>query len=169
MASQVALLLWRTWFVRNEMVHNAKLLPIDASVGFLQNYVDLLNKARVGNLHDEKGKKTEQACAQKKGMGRPCVTLRLHQLEEVVLGAPTLLGRGHVLEAVLEYRLDCSQGGKARAPVLLRLLEPYERVQACQLLLGLEGQLLAFRKCLVPGHVNVFPVVCPHLRRRICE
>ena len=42
MNNRVALLLWRTWFVRNELVHNGKWLPTNASVAFLLNYEDLL-------------------------------------------------------------------------------------------------------------------------------
>lgn len=38
MASKLILLLWRAWFVRNELTHSGRKLSIVASVGFLKNY-----------------------------------------------------------------------------------------------------------------------------------
>ena len=39
---KLMLILWRCWFVRNELTHSARKLSIEASVGFLLNYWDTL-------------------------------------------------------------------------------------------------------------------------------
>jgi hypothetical protein len=42
MAELRAIMLWRTWFLRNEVVHGAKLIAVSVSVNFLLNYADSL-------------------------------------------------------------------------------------------------------------------------------
>jgi hypothetical protein len=42
MAERTAIMLWRTWFLRNEVVHGAKLIHVSVAVNFLLNYVDSL-------------------------------------------------------------------------------------------------------------------------------
>jgi len=37
-AAQVVLVLWRAWFVRNELTHNGRWTPLQNSVSFLSNY-----------------------------------------------------------------------------------------------------------------------------------
>lgn len=41
-ANWMALLLWRTWHTRNEIIHNSKFNSIASSVGFLKSYDQLL-------------------------------------------------------------------------------------------------------------------------------
>ena len=42
MAELTAIMLWRTWFLRNEVVHGAKLIHVSVSVSFQLNYADSL-------------------------------------------------------------------------------------------------------------------------------
>lgn len=46
-ASRMALLLWRTWHTRKEIVHNSKFNSLASSVGFLKSYDQLLLTSRV--------------------------------------------------------------------------------------------------------------------------
>jgi hypothetical protein len=61
--SRLALLFWRTWFVRNEVVHNGRWIWVSGSIAFLQDYLQLMqNCHKPGYVIDTKGKSicTEQ-------------------------------------------------------------------------------------------------------------
>ena len=58
MAQLTAIMLWRTWFLRNEVVHGAKLIPVSVYVSFLLNYADSLQLSQCKIVkEDMKGKK----------------------------------------------------------------------------------------------------------------
>jgi ribonuclease HI len=57
MASKLLLLLWRVWFIRNELTHSTRKLSIVRSVGFLQHYWETLCSIRQEGGADDKGKK----------------------------------------------------------------------------------------------------------------
>ena len=42
MAERTAIMLWRTWFLSNEVVHGAIQIHVSVAVNFLLNYVDSL-------------------------------------------------------------------------------------------------------------------------------
>uniref|UniRef100_K3Y1U9 RNase H type-1 domain-containing protein n=1 Tax=Setaria italica TaxID=4555 RepID=K3Y1U9_SETIT len=59
-AELISLMLWRTWSMRNDVMHGEKLKPVAASVSFLLNYVESCNsvvliwgrRTREGTKHD---------------------------------------------------------------------------------------------------------------------
>jgi len=55
-AAQLLLILWRAWFVRNELTHNGRWQPMARSVSFLTSYWDTLANIRLGKAEDIKGK-----------------------------------------------------------------------------------------------------------------
>jgi len=58
MAELTAIMLWRTWFLRNEVVHGAKLIPVSVSVNFMLNYANSLQLSHCKIVkEDMKGKK----------------------------------------------------------------------------------------------------------------
>ena len=59
MAEPRAIMLWRTWFLRNEVAHGAKLIPVSVYVSFLLNYADSLQLSQCKIVkEDMKGKKS---------------------------------------------------------------------------------------------------------------
>jgi len=57
MAELTAIMLWRTWFLRNEVVHGAKLIPVSVSVNFMLNYANSLQLSHCKIVkEDMKGK-----------------------------------------------------------------------------------------------------------------
>jgi hypothetical protein len=55
-AAQLLLILWRAWFVRNELTHNGRWQPMARSVSFLTSYWDTLANICLGNAEDIKEK-----------------------------------------------------------------------------------------------------------------
>ncbi|RLN25696.1 hypothetical protein C2845_PM07G29720 [Panicum miliaceum] len=53
---KLMLILWRCWFVHNELTQSARKLSIEASVGFLLNYWDTMITIRQDPILDRKGK-----------------------------------------------------------------------------------------------------------------
>jgi ribosomal protein L32 len=53
---RVLLILWRAWFVCNELTHSTRRLSIVGSVNFLLDYWETLCNIRQGGVPDEKGK-----------------------------------------------------------------------------------------------------------------
>ena len=56
-AAQLLLILWRSWFVRNELTHGGRWIPIESSVSFLASYWESLSSIKHGRPDDPKGKK----------------------------------------------------------------------------------------------------------------
>jgi hypothetical protein len=56
-ASRLILILWRAWFIRNELTHSNRCLSISNSVSFLLYYWDTLFTVRQDTVLDSKGKR----------------------------------------------------------------------------------------------------------------
>jgi hypothetical protein len=56
-AGRLVLILWRAWFIRNELTHTNRKLSIMSSVNFLLNYWETLDMIRQEGLPQTKGKK----------------------------------------------------------------------------------------------------------------
>jgi len=50
------LILWRAWFVRNELTHGGRWIPMERSISFLSSYWDTLVNIKLGGPDDLNGK-----------------------------------------------------------------------------------------------------------------
>lgn len=57
-AARLILILWRAWYVRNELTHGGRWIPTEGSVSFLSGYWTTLSSIKQGGAEDLKGKAT---------------------------------------------------------------------------------------------------------------
>jgi len=57
-AARLLLILWRAWYVRNELTHGGRWIPTEGSVNFLSGYWATLSSIKQGGAKDLKGKAT---------------------------------------------------------------------------------------------------------------